>query len=125
MLNRRRTICLASAAVALAAAPGHAQVNPFRDSLPFMQSSDYRLLSAAAEAVYAAPEPRVGSSRAWRNEATGNSGVVKLLGVYAWRDLPCRRLEHVIQPGNQRDPAVLHIDRCRTPSGEWKTRIPD
>jgi len=118
-----RLLSLALAAFLLAAAvvpPAQAQLNPFTRSGFELSQEDIDLLKAAAAKLYIGETAPVGKAEAWSNEKTGNSGIVQLIGLFDYKGLPCRRLQHDITIKGVADPYRFIFDRCKTADGSWK-----
>ena len=81
------------------------------------------MLEASERKMLDLADAKVGSSDAWSNAATGNSGIVTVTKTYAWQKMPCRQVIHQIFEAAKRDEKRLAFDWCKLPSGEWKRRF--
>ena len=100
--------------------PAHAQINPFRRSGFDVSESDIRLAGAAAAKLYEGERAALGDIERWTNAESGNQGTVRLVQIFTYNDLPCRRLQHDIKLASVGTPFRYIFDRCKLPSGEWK-----
>ena len=100
--------------------PVHAQVNPFRRSGFDLSEADIEFASAAAAKLYQGERAALGDIERWANPDSGNQGTVRLVHIFSYDDLPCRRLQHDIKLANVGTPFRYIFDRCRLPSGEWQ-----
>ena len=103
-----------------------AQINPFGGSAGLeLERSDLDLLEAAAAKLYVEKIAEVGSRESWSNPETGNKGRVQLVKLFTHdlqgQDLNCLRLRHDIRLADNDTPHRFEWDRCKMPSGEWKT----
>jgi surface antigen len=115
---------LAATAVVMAIVMGGASfshaVNPFSGSSFELSESDLDLLEAAAQKLYLVETVEVGAIEAWNNTETGNNGTITLTRKFAYKGLPCHRLQHDIRVKTAADPYRFIIDRCKTMDGSWK-----
>ncbi len=95
-------------------------INPFGDSGFELSETDIDKLEAAAKKLYLAESVEVGTVETWNNAETGNSGTVTLTRKHAYKDLPCRRLQHDIRVKDIADSFRFVLDRCKTSDGSWK-----
>jgi len=117
-----RLVAIALVAMAVLVTEAAAQVSPFRRAGLNLTKEDFALLEAAGAKLYAKETPKVGAAESWANEESKNSGTVILVAAYTWNNMPCRRMTHQIMAAGRKDPHSVQIDRCRTPSGDWKVR---
>jgi 17 kDa outer membrane surface antigen len=65
-----------------------------------------------------------GTTVAWSNPETQNSGTVTLLNRFNSEGRDCRRVRYLINPGPQQPPSVISasyvLTSCRLPDGTWK-----
>lgn len=65
-----------------------------------------------------------GTTVAWSNPETQNSGTVTLLNRFNSEGRDCRRVRYLINPGPQQPPSVIAatyvLTSCRLPDGTWK-----
>jgi surface antigen len=115
MVGRVLKLFIAVLLCGLLAGPALAQV-PAID----LRDSDIEMAKAAAASLYEKLDTPVGSSAAWSNGQTGNSGTVTLIAATEPNGVPCRRLQHVIKVQDRSDPFIFLFDRCLV-DGEWKT----
>jgi len=99
-----------------------AQVNPFGRSGVELTAEDLQMLKSAGSKLYEGETAEVGTVESWSNPQSGNSGTIKLIDLTEYKGMPCRRLQHDIAIKNVADPFRYVVDRCQTPSGEWKSR---
>jgi surface antigen len=105
----------------LFAVPALAQLNPFTRAGFDLTEQDVVLLQESSEKLYIDESVPVGTVETWSNADSGNTGSVQLVGAFEHKGLPCRRLQHDIKIKNVADPFRYIVDRCKIPSGEWKT----
>jgi surface antigen len=108
------------AALGLAGAGGAlAQGNPFNPLVRLkLSSEDIAMAGSAADQLYEAGA--VGEVAAWSNDATGNSGQVKLLEMFEYEGYACKAVEHVIKTAKNPDPNTLVVKSCLAEDGTWK-----
>ncbi len=110
--------------IAVPAYQAEAQVNPFRNSaVEDLTEKDLEIIQEAAAPLYKAANPEVGKSASWSNSESGNFGTIELVEVYNWRDMPCRKLQHLMQVRGWSDTLNMTVDRCQIDSGEWRVRF--
>jgi surface antigen len=116
-----RRVLLIGVALAGLGATASAQINPFGPySADNLTADDRQLAEAASRKMYQANAPTVGATESWANSASGNSGTVTLVRIHDYQGMPCRTLQHRVQMKARAEPIEFHLDRCRTPAGEWK-----
>lgn len=115
----KAALTVAVAIVALTV-PAHAQINPFRRSDFNVSEADISLAGAAAAKLYEGERALLGDIERWANPDSGNQGTVRLVQIFTYNDLPCRRLQHDIKLASVGTPFRYIFDRCRLPSGQWK-----
>jgi surface antigen len=103
-------------AAGTAFAQGGTPFNPLK-SLK-LSNEDMAAAGAAADRLYEAGA--VGEVAAWSNDASGNSGRVKLLEMFQYEGYDCREVEHVIKTKGNLDPNTLVIRSCLADDGTWK-----
>jgi len=108
------------AALALAGSgQGFAQGNPFNPLARLkLTSEDIAMASGTANRLY--ETGAVGEVAAWHNDATGNSGDVKLLEIFEYEGYACKSVEHVVKTRRNPDPNTLVIKTCLAEDGTWK-----
>jgi surface antigen len=99
--------------------PADAQVSPFGDSLD-LEAEDIEMLKAAAAALFANDDARIGDTKTWSNPASGNTGSASLVKTFEHQGLPCKRVQHVIQQKGRADQVIYQFARCRTSDGTWQ-----
>ncbi len=111
-----------TAVVTLAAfsLPASAQINPFGRSDFALSEVDVTLLRAAAAKLYEGETAALETQEAWSNPKSGNAGTVRLVRIFKYNDLTCRRLQHDITLEDASDPFRFIIDRCQVSPGVWK-----
>ena len=102
------------------APPADAQVNPFRRSGFDVTDADIQLAMSAAAKLYEGEQAVLEDVERWANPETGNQGTVRLVKLFTYNDLPCRRLQHDIKLATVGTPFRYVFDRCKLPTGEWK-----
>ena len=102
------------------AAPADAQVNPFRRSGFDVSEADIQLATMAAAKLYEGERAVLEDVERWANPESGNQGTVRLVKLFTYNDLPCRRLQHDIKLATVGTPFRYVFDRCKLPTGEWK-----
>ena len=88
-----------------------------------LSREDLSSMEEASKSLYAAATPKVGATASWKGEKTGNSGTVKLVQVYQYQGMPCRKLEHTIKVKDESGTRNFEADRCQVAGGEWKLRF--
>ena len=101
--------------LAVLATGAQGQMNPLRQLA--LTSADIELLTAAANRVYEAGQ--IGANEVWSNPESGNSGTVELLETFEREDLPCRRVEHLVNIARDAVPKRVMLASCRVPDGRW------
>jgi len=110
-------------AVLLSASTVHAQSSVFAPTVIGLQNGDFELMMAAETKFYVAEAPELGTTASWENTENGDHGTAKLIGVYKWQDLPCRKIQHIVHIVSEKDLQTVTLDRCQVASGEWKFRF--
>lgn len=81
---------------------------------------DLKMMNAAAQGLYEAPDVANGSSTTWHNSRTGNGGVVTFDGPENIHGLSCRKLTYTINFKAQPDQRHYTVNWCKTADGSWK-----
>ncbi len=110
-------------ALGLFSTPAAAQINFFEGYVINLTRGDLDSMNMAAAALYEGAGARIDAISTWKNPKSGNSGVVKLIGIYRYKGMPCRRLAHAVRIKGEADPKRFRIDRCRVSNGDWKIRF--
>jgi surface antigen len=111
--------------LAFSSLPSRAQiVSPFGPlGLP-LTKEDFSNMSAAVRPLLDDESLPLGTTRAWNNPKSGNSGRMTLIGrfetTYQGSNLPCRKIQYHILIKNVADPYNVEINRCRLADGSWK-----
>jgi surface antigen len=100
-----------------------AQTSIFAPTVIGLQNGDFDLMMAAEAKFYVADAPELGTTASWENPKNGDHGTAKLIEVYEWQDLPCRRIQHIVHIVSEKDLQTVTLDRCQVASGEWKFRF--
>ena len=121
---------LAAAAVATATLPAQAYV-PFKWLVTggnnyFLEDFDLtdadRTLAMDSQAsLLADTAAKPGTSVAWTNAQSGNSGSVVFVQSFDYDGQACRGLEHRVQQHGLADPINYRIAKCQGTDGTWKT----
>lgn len=65
-----------------------------------------------------------GTTRAWSNPESQNSGAVTLVDRFDSQGRDCRRVRYLVKPGPQQPPSVISstylMTTCRLPDGTWR-----
>jgi surface antigen len=121
--RRRRCLSAALAVCVLLSAAAQAQVNPFRGSGGRgLSPEDNQLLFESIARLNAAEPSKVGSSEAWSNPQTKNSGTSTVLRVFHSGGMVCHLVRHNIVAAGRPPGHDYRFTWCRTPSGEWKIK---
>ena len=112
-----------SIALGLLSTPAAAQINFFEEYVITLTRGDLDSMNTAAAALYKGKAAQIDATGTWKNPKSGNSGTVKLIGIYLYKGMPCRRLAHAIKIKGEADPKRFRIDRCRISNGDWKIRF--
>lgn len=113
-------------AFVLLAGSAQAQINPFKgnNGAPRLADSDLPLMDEARQKLLGDEAPAVGTSEAWKNEATGDSGTVTYLGptkrTVAGTTYDCRRVKYSIMLKVRKTPRTARVAWCHLPDGSWK-----
>jgi len=107
-------------ALGLLSTPAAAQINFFEGYVINLTKDDLDSMNMAAAALYKGEVARLDATSTWKNPKSGNSGTVKLIGIYRYNGMPCRRLAHAVKIKGEADPKRFRIDRCRVSNGDWK-----
>jgi surface antigen len=100
-----------------------AQINPFRGSGGRgLSPEDNQLLFESIARLNAAEPSKVGSSEAWSNPQTKNSGTSTVLQVFHSGGMVCHLVRHHIVDAGRPPGHNYRLTWCRTPSGEWKIK---
>ena len=112
-----RTTALTLTCLFLLAGDLTAQINPFGRQTRGLDATDIQLMTGAAAQLYKSSNPVVGASRTWANPASGNAGVVQVVGIRG----RCVQLRHRIRRRGYSDPSNFVMSRCRT-GNAWELR---
>ncbi len=110
-------------ALGLLSVPAAAQINFYEKYVIRLSQGDLDSMNTAAAALYAGPVAQIDAISTWKNPKSGNSGVVKLIGIYRYKGMPCRRLAYAVRLKGEADPKRFRMDRCRVENGDWKIRF--
>ncbi len=96
-----------------------AQINPFRNySGPVLSKQDLAEGRQAAARLLDAPSPQVGTSEAWTNAASGNSGKLTIERIYQRNGNDCRAVRSLVHYKNGRERSLL-LQACHV-GGRWR-----
>lgn len=104
-------------------APASAQISTFgtrERGTQRLAPDDLKMMNAAAQSLYKAPDVANGSSTTWHNSRTGNGGVVTFDGPENIHGLSCRKLTYTINFKAQPDQNHYTVNWCKTADGSWK-----
>ena len=110
-------------AIFLTASTVHAQMSTFSPTIIGLPSGDFELMMGAEAPFYAAEAPETGTTASWENPENGDHGTAKLVEVFEWQGLPCRKIQHIVHIVGEKDLQTVTVDRCQVASGEWKIRL--
>ncbi len=96
------------------------QGNPFKRMGAELSKEDIELLKRAAAKLYEPDSVQVGTTEAWTNSDSGNSGIVTLIKIFEKQGMPCRQLQHEVRVSGKSDPSSVEFTRCKTTEGDWK-----
>jgi surface antigen len=113
---------LAIASIGIGTATAQRFTNPFSHLSSKFTDDDMRQMKAASAGLYSKDATPVKATVLWRNDKSGNSGIVTLLRRYTFKGLPCATMQHHFSIKGNLDPINLNFERCKTTSGEWKLR---
>jgi surface antigen len=100
--------------------PASAQINPFRGSNATpLTRDDLAALHAASARLLSQPTLAAGQTEAWRNDASGASGVVTAGQPVRHKGLACRVLTYEATVPGPRPERTSTLTWCKTKSG-WK-----
>jgi surface antigen len=121
--TRWAALLLAGATV-FGAAIAEAQVllNPFLYMSNKFTNEDMQKMMEASARLYKNDAIIAGTTTMWRNDKSGNAGIVTLVRRYDFEGMPCATVRHHFTVKGSLDPVNLHFDRCKTKDGEWKLR---
>jgi hypothetical protein len=89
-----------------------------------LTAKDFAAMAAAADPLLNDESLPLGTTREWRNPASGDRGRITLLERFQYdyegSTLPCRKLKYHTVFKNQANPYNLIIQRCRIANGRWK-----
>lgn len=111
------TIAVAALLVSAAAAQG---INPFGRAGFSLTKTDVATLEAATRPFFDDNTVPLGTSRAWSNPDSGNTGTAILVSRFEYKKMPCRRIQHDIKLAKVADAYHFVIDRCQVADGSWK-----
>ncbi len=96
------------------------QENPFKRMGAELSKEDIELLKRAAAKLYEPDSVQVGTTEAWANSDSGNSGIVTMIKIFEKQGMPCRQLQHEVRVSGKSDPSGVGFTRCKTTEGDWK-----
>jgi surface antigen len=80
------------------------------------------MLFESVARLNAAEPSQVGRSEVWSNPQTNSSGTSTMLRVFHSGGMACHLVRHHIVVAGQQPGHDYRLTRCRTQSGEWKTK---
>ncbi len=107
-------------ALTLALQPAQAQIlGPSWETNVTLAQADLDMIKAAlAQQIH---NKRLGASAAWSNPASGNSGSVTLLKIFARQGRRCEQIEYRMSPPQAARPSDRFVlISCLQPDGSWK-----
>lgn len=117
---RRALLCILFILIANATFSGaaaEAPRGPLGGAYIQLTPEDLHLVRQATARLLIRGKP--GNTASWKNEASGNFGTMELEGSFRSLNLPCKRIDHIIQFKNESDPRLLRLTFCRK-GGVWK-----
>jgi surface antigen len=102
------------------ATPAYAQVNPFRSRVRGLTSADMDMIIQAARRLLDSPDLANGSSSGWKNDQTGNSGIVTVQNTFRHQGMLCRKVNYEINFRARPQPRQYTVNWCKTADGTWK-----
>ena len=100
--------------------PAHAQLlGPMWETRVTLTQADLDMIKAAlAQQIHNRP---AGTSVSWQNTASGNSGAVTLLRIFARQGRRCEQIEYRLNPPEKAKPSDRFVlTSCVQPDGSWK-----
>jgi surface antigen len=101
------------------AAPAQAQLLPTWETHITLTQQDLDMIrGAVTDQVHGKP---VGTTATWANQASGNSGSIKLVKKLARKNQQCEDIEYTVRSGGR--PVYTehyHFISCLQPDGTWK-----
>ncbi len=85
-----------------------------------LSKEDIELLKRVGAKLYERDSVQVGTTEAWTNSDSGNSGIVTLIKILEKQGMPCRQLQHEVRVSGKSDPSSVEFTRCKTTEGDWK-----
>jgi hypothetical protein len=110
-------------AMLLTSSTVQAKTSFFAPTIIGLPSGDFELMMAAETTFHVAEPPVAGTTASWENPENGDHGTAKLIEVFEWQGLPCRKIQHIVHIVREKDLQTLTVDRCQVASGEWKYRF--
>jgi len=123
MYESTRILLAATLAVLLSAGTASAQSGLFAPTDIGLRNGDFEMMMEAETTLYGDGAPEAGATANWENSKNGDHGTAKLVEIYEWQGLPCRKIQHIVHIVSQKDLKTITLDRCRVASGEWKIRF--
>lgn len=80
-----------------------------------LNNDDFGHLRSAAESLYTAESPTIGSKATWQNADTQSHGEVELTEF----DGTCATMEHVFRVGATKEVYKMPGRRCKSEDGQW------
>ncbi len=116
-------LVLLASLLAFVSMGSYAQVGVFGNAIP-LTKQDYAAMAAAAQPLLNDDSLPIGTTREWRNAASGNHGAIELVErfVYDYQGskLPCRKLKYHVDGKAPIQPYNLELNRCKVADGSWK-----
>lgn len=78
---------------------------------------DVEMMKSAGAELVSAQDVKAGRQVGWRNEETGNSGIVRATAVE--EDGRCVSIQHLVQRKDRPEVLTTRSRRCRNDAGEW------
>ncbi len=121
----RNAVALGLLLLAALAAPAQAQINPFGSYKgPVLSAGDYKAAGPVVVKLLNEKPAVTGSTAAWSNPASGNSGTFTIDSLFTADNMPCRKVtahvNYARTPGQY--PRGFSLDACQLPDGQWKVR---
>jgi len=92
--------------------PNAGQVSLSGQDMSFMRGQVIALLERA----------KIGETRRWTNEKSGNSGTMRLIEAYRAEGRDCRRILHTIKFKGFKDPRSFVVPYCKD-GGRWRNAM--
>jgi len=110
-------LCAIVLGASISVPPAAARLMPYRSDLSLSKHDLALMESAAREQMDGKPE---GTTIAWQNSRSGNSGSVTLIKIMVINGQTCRRIRHTILPKEKSTPSIYLVNTCRQADGSWK-----